>query len=92
MWIPPHPQDVPDGDRIGPFRGGGFIAMLWYKHHGGIESMVRVDGWDSEKRQKAPNLLTLVEAEAALENLEIVALETAALAPETPVAPRLERG
>lgn len=64
LWVPPHPQQPEDE---GEFRGGGFIAMTWYKHRGQTEVMVRVDGWrEGDRHQAIP--LTLAEAEAALAN------------------------
>ena len=66
IWIPPHPEDVPDGERIGPFRGGGFIAMTWYKHHGCTDIMIRVDG-----AYGGHGPLTAHEADEALENLRL---------------------
>lgn len=69
ILVPSHPQDTPDGNRLGYFRGGGFISMTWYKRRGSIDCMVRVDSYDSEKHQTVPKLLTLLEAEAAIDNL-----------------------
>lgn len=46
-------------------RGGGFIAMSWYKSRGRIEIMTRVDG------DPISTPLTVAEAEAAIENIQI---------------------
>jgi hypothetical protein len=75
IWIPPHPEDVPDGERVGPFRGGGFIAMTWYKDRGQTEIMIRVDPRDGGMPDEAGLPLTAHEAEAALENLQLAVRE-----------------
>lgn len=64
LYVPPNPHQLEDE---GEFRGGGFIAMTWYKHRGTTDVMVRVDGWQDGKGQTALPL-TLAEAEAALAN------------------------
>lgn len=64
IYVPSHPEDVPDGEILGPFRGGGFIVMAWYKNHGQIEFMGRIDGYPASCQA-----LSLVEAEAAIKNL-----------------------
>ncbi len=71
MWVPAHPEDVPDGDRCGPFRGGGFIAMTWYKHRGQTEMILRVDPRDGGTVDKCGLPLTIAEAEAAIENIRL---------------------
>lgn len=71
IYIPPNPEDVPDGDMVGPFRGGGFIAMSWYKSHGQVDAMIRVDPRDGGMWDRAGLPLTRREAEAALENLKL---------------------
>ena len=71
IWVPPNPQDVPDGDEVGPWRGGGLIAGYWYKHRGCTEMLIRVDPRNGGQAADAGKRLTLAEAEAAIENLEI---------------------
>jgi hypothetical protein len=75
LWVPPHPHDVPEGERIGPFRGGGFIAMSWYKGHGQTEVMIRVDPRDGGQLDEAGLPLTMREAEEAIENLRLAGIE-----------------
>ena len=71
LWIPPHPEDVPSGKRFGPFRGGGFLAMTWYKNRGRTDLIIRVDPRDGGLPDKAALPLTVREAEAAIENLTL---------------------
>ncbi len=73
LWIPSHPNDIPDGKECGPFRGGGFIAMYWSKHRGQTEGIIRVDARDGGQWKDAGLPLTVTEVEAALENLTIAA-------------------
>lgn len=68
MFVPPHPSDP---EHEGFFRGGGFIAMTWYKHRGQTEIMIRVDGRDGGGYSESGLPLTLQEAEAAIENVTI---------------------
>lgn len=74
LYVPPHPDDIGGygkQDRMGAFRGGGFIAATWYKSRGQTEVMVRVDAWNSENRMKCAMPLMAEEAEEALANLEL---------------------
>lgn len=76
LWVPPHPDNVPDGERFGPFRGGGgLIAMSWYKSRGCTEIMIRVDPRDGGTYEKSGLPLTVDEAEAAIVNLELIRSE-----------------
>jgi hypothetical protein len=68
LYVPPHPADAPDGEQYGPWRGGGFIAMSWYKNHGRTDIMIRVDPRNGGLIGEAGLPLILREAEAALEN------------------------
>ena len=69
IYVPPNEEDVPYGEELGEFRGGGFIAMTWYKHRGQTEVIVRVDGWNSETKTPEARPLTLAEAETIIVNL-----------------------
>ena len=71
LYVPPNPNDVPEGEEFGPFRGGGFIAMSWYKGHGQTEIIIRVDPRDGGALDEAGLPLTLREAEAAIENIRL---------------------
>lgn len=64
LYVPPHPDQE---EHEGEWRGGGFIAMTWYKSRGGTDVMVRVDGWEGGKHCAVP--LTREAAEAALVNI-----------------------
>ena len=68
IWIPPNPNEAEDE---GEFRGGGFIAMYWYKHRGQTENIIRVDPRNGAMIDVAALPLTAVEAEIALVNLDI---------------------
>lgn len=70
LFVPPNENDIPDGEEIGPFRGGGFIAMSWYKHRGQTDMILRVDPRDGGTWDKCGMPLTLAEAEAAIKNIE----------------------
>jgi hypothetical protein len=71
-----HPQDVvmhgAGKSRYGPWRGGGMIAMIWYKHRGTVDICIRVDPRNGGMYPDAARPLTLIEAEAAIENLKLV--------------------
>lgn len=71
LWIPPHPDDVPDGYKVGPWRGGGCIAMSWEKDRGQCQAMIRLDPRDGGTWDKAALPLTFGEAEAAIENVTL---------------------
>lgn len=71
LWIPPNPNDA---ETVGCWRGGGLIAGYWYKGHGATDMLIRVDPRDGG-RDEIGKPLTLVEAEAALENLRFVKSE-----------------
>jgi len=75
LWVPPHPEDIPYGKRIGPWRGGGFISGYWYKDRGQTEMLIRVDPRDGGNEKEAALRLTLAEAEAAIENWDLYKLE-----------------
>lgn len=81
LFVPPHPEDIPDGELIGPFRGGGFIGMTWYKHRGRTDVIVRIDPRNGGMPKDAGLPLTLVEADQAIENLKL-----SGAIPETEVA------
>ena len=51
-----------DEDSVGPWQGGGFIAMTWHKARGGTDLIVRIES-------NGASLLTLEEAEAAVASL-----------------------
>lgn len=72
LWVSPHPEDVPDGDEVGVFRGGGFIAGHWYKHQGRTDMLIRVDPRNGGRTEESGQKLTLEEAEAVLENCRSV--------------------
>ncbi len=74
LFVPAHPQDIdaPEEQRLyGPWRGGGMIAMYWYKNRGQTEGIFRVDPRDGGLFKDASLPLTLVEAEAAIINLTL---------------------
>ena len=69
LFVPPHPDDIPNGEIVGPFRVGGFIGMTWYKHRGRTDVIVRIDPRDGGMPDEAGLPLTLAEADQAVENL-----------------------
>lgn len=71
LCVPPNPNDIPEGDEVGPWRCGGLIAGYWYKNRGQTEMLIRVDPRNGGMEEKAALRLTLVEAEAALENFKL---------------------
>jgi hypothetical protein len=72
LWIPDHPNDCSrGGEELGEFRGGGFVAMTWYKERGQVDMIARIDAWDSEKKCNTVRPITLTEAEAAIENIRV---------------------
>jgi hypothetical protein len=68
LFVPPHPEDIPEGKQVGPWRGGGLIAGYWYKHRSQTEMLIRVDPRNGGKEPEAAKRLTVQEAEAAIEN------------------------
>ncbi len=80
IFVPPHPEDIPDGKKVGEFGGGGFIAMSWYKHRGTIQVMTRVDSWKDGRYESEP--LTQAAAEDAIDNLIIAGTLTAEMIEE----------
>jgi len=71
LWVPPHPEDVPNGDRMGLWRGGGMIVAYWYRHYCQTELLMRLDPLEP---RSAGYPLTLAEAEAAIENIQLTQL------------------
>jgi hypothetical protein len=64
IYVPPNPNDAEDE---GEWRGGGMIAMTWYKERGRVDVAVRVDGYRDSK--PCATNLTREEAESAVQNL-----------------------